>query len=455
MGVDKLIMKEPPERYGALAWYPWTRELADRFTMSSRFGDPIVLWTQEGKMLGLPRAFCPVGPNDERVDGYPVDFKSKIVARNQEQEDAIAKTVAFLKAGQSGLLGAPTGKGKTVMSIEAAARVGVSTLVIAPKDDLVKQWDERILEHTELKRHEVGRIQQDVCNPFGKVITVASLGSVAKPGRYSDDIWKLFGLVIFDEVHRLGADYFSTACHLSQARLRLGLTATPKRSDGKEVVFLGHIGPMRVKMEKADRTPKVLRYASPWKCPRRRNPQTGLVEVIPHSATKGGHVETMLSKSDARNMMLVYFMKHAYDAGRHTVIFSSRTAHFKELERLAVLNGIPRSALGHYYGSMKSEAMKAEGVKPLVFATWGKMAEGTDIPSLDTAILATPRSNVEQAVGRILRKKDGKKESVVFDLVDDDSPVYKGYAKGRNKFYSRIGAKIVEMELQRDNAATP
>ena len=67
---------------------------------------------------------------------------------------------------------------------------------------------------------------------------------------------------------------------------------------------------------------------------------------------------------------------------------------------------------------------------------------GTDIPALDTAILADPRSDVEQVVGRILRVHPSKKDPVVLDLVDQDSPVFAGYANKRNRWYRRERASV-------------
>jgi superfamily II DNA or RNA helicase len=71
--------------------------------------------------------------------------------------------------------------------------------------------------------------------------------------------------------------------------------------------------------------------------------------------------------------------------------------------------------------------------------------EGTDIPWLDTAVLATPKADVEQIIGRIRREHPGKKEPVVLDPVDQDSPVFVGYANKRAWWYRKVGAKIVQM----------
>ena len=63
-------------------------------------------------------------------------------------------------------------------------------------------------------------------------------------------------------------------------------------------------------------------------------------------------------------------------------------------------------------------------------------AEGLDIPRLDTILLATPRSNVEQSVGRILRLHPDKATPRVLDVVDDFS-VFQGMAYQRQRLYRK------------------
>jgi len=71
-------------------------------------------------------------------------------------------------------------------------------------------------------------------------------------------------------------------------------------------------------------------------------------------------------------------------------------------------------------------------------------SEGTNLPHLDTLVLATPRSNVKQAIGRILRLVEGKKQPVVLDLVDDHS-ILKSFYYSRLRQYYSVGGTTVEM----------
>lgn len=74
----------------------------------------------------------------------------------------------------------------------------------------------------------------------------------------------------------------------------------------------------------------------------------------------------------------------------------------------------------------------------VIFATWQFAAEGLDIPALDTLFMVTPMSDVEQAVGRILRPHEGKKEPVVVDMRDDNVAMFQKMGKTRDKYYAKI-----------------
>ena len=81
----------------------------------------------------------------------------------------------------------------------------------------------------------------------------------------------------------------------------------------------------------------------------------------------------------------------------------------------------------------------------MIFTTYTMMGEGTDVPWLDTCILAMPRADVRQPVGRIRREYPGKNPGVVMDLIDNDSPVFAGYAASRGAWYRRLGCVVKDM----------
>jgi superfamily II DNA or RNA helicase len=458
MALADLIMHEPPVSYGATAVYPFKPNLERKFRFLPRFSEePISLCRHDKQtgMLHLPRAVCPVGPNDQRSPGDKAVFM-KCPTPRPHQEKVFAETDAFISVGMSGVVSAYTGWGKTVLGFRAAYLLQRKTLVVTTKDDIAHQWRDGATEFLGVPPHKVGEIRGDNCQVVGTDFVVAMIQSLSKKDKYPPEVLELFssfGLVILDECHRVPADQFHEVCFMFPAMVRLGLSATPKRFDGKEIIVQAHIGPIRAQTEEELMVPKVLRFTSEWKCPRvfKTDKETKEKTIIrlPHTAGKTAHIERMMAADPERNAMLADMVQQALAKGRKVVVFSTLIEHLKMIMRVCTHDlKISGKSLGLYVGATtkaEHEHRDREAKKDVLFTTYIMMSEGTDVPWLDTVILAMPRSNVTQPVGRIRRLYEGKKDPVVMDLVDTDSPVFLGYANGRLKWYKSIGATIKEM----------
>jgi superfamily II DNA or RNA helicase len=102
---------------------------------------------------------------------------------------------------------------------------------------------------------------------------------------------------------------------------------------------------------------------------------------------------------------------------------------------------IINSSVGYYVGGMKEEALKETEGKKVVIATYSMAAEALDIKSLTTLIMATPKTDIEQAVGRILRQKHGS--PIVVDIIDQHQPFKNQWTK-RKVFYKKHNYKIIQ-----------
>jgi superfamily II DNA or RNA helicase len=234
------------------------------------------------------------------------------------------------------------------------------------------------------------------------------------------------------------------------------LSATPTRADGKELLVQAHIGPIRAKTEEQLMVPKVLRFVSSWQCPRvlrtfRNDDGTArkVVMRMPHEAGKTTHIEKIIAADPSRNMLVAQLIHGAYEKGRNTAVFSTLHDHLRALHRCCRELGISGKDMGYYVGATtKAELIERDKAmaRKVVFTTFGMMGEGTDIPWIDTCVLAIPRANVAQAVGRIRREYEGKREPVVMDVIDEDSPVFAGYADSRRHWYRSIGCQVLDME---------
>lgn len=368
------------------------------------------------------------------------------------QVDVFDETASFLTKGLSGVVSAYTGWGKTFLGYHAAYVTQKKTLVVTTKDDIYKQWIADAPKVLGISPDEVGEIRGDKCEVNGTKFVVAMIHSLSKDGKYPDWITKDFGLVIFDEVHRLPADQFLAVATMFGALLRLGLSATIERADGKELLVHAHIGPVRAKTEGELLVPKVLRFQTAWECPRvmRADKVTGEKKFVlmPHEPGKTTHIEKIIAADPVRNHQMADTFNMVYNKGRKLVVFSTLLHHLETLKAAVVALGVPGSDVGLYVGaSTKAELAHREKIKgrPMLFTTYSMMAEGTNLPWLDTCGLAMPRSKVTQPVGRIRREYEGKGEPVVLDFVDGSSPVFAGYAAKRMDWYRKLGCKVVEM----------
>ena len=82
---------------------------------------------------------------------------------------------------------------------------------------------------------------------------------------------------------------------------------------------------------------------------------------------------------------------------------------------------------------MKQESRNETVETSVIVGTYQASGEGFDVPALDTLILSTPKSDVQQAVGRILRQKNTN-IPLVIDIVDCFS-LFRGMYYKRKKFY--------------------
>ena len=94
---------------------------------------------------------------------------------------------------------------------------------------------------------------------------------------------------------------------------------------------------------------------------------------------------------------------------------------------------------GFYLGGMKQSELQETEEKDVILGTFTMASEGFDCKyPLNTIILGSPKTNIEQAVGRILREEAHKRKKVplVIDIADKFS-VFSRQAQKRIKYYNK------------------
>lgn len=332
------------------------------------------------------------------------------------------------------LLGDFTVTHNTVCACAIMARIGVPTLVIVHKEFLMNQWRERIAQF--LPGTRIGTVQQDVCDYKDCGVVLAMIHSLVGDRDYGQEFWNWPGLIIHDEAHRVGAETFSRAPVRFHARYRLGVSATPRRKDGCEDVFFYHLGPVLYTSHEQRMVPKIRRVWTDFK----------LVQTptLNPSLVSKQLLLKFLCGNAQRNKTIVDQLLLAVVAGRKPIVLSERLQHLDVLAASFLREWqqkqtAPPPSVGFYVGGMKEEELDEAAKAQVIFATRQFAEEGLDIPALDTIFLTTPMSDVEQAVGRILRPCDGKKEPVVVDFRDDKVTLCSKAGTSRDRFYVSKG----------------
>jgi ERCC4-related helicase len=104
-----------------------------------------------------------------------------------------------------------------------------------------------------------------------------------------------------------------------------------------------------------------------------------------------------------------------------------------------ISRGIADGSIGYYVGGMKEEALKQTEEKQIVLATYAMAAEALDIKTLSTLVMITPKTDIIQSVGRILRMKHDN--PIVVDIVDKHENFQKQWIQ-RRRFYKKCNYRI-------------
>jgi superfamily II DNA or RNA helicase len=320
----------------------------------------------------------------------------------------------------------------TVLSLNIISRLKKKTLIIVHKEFLMNQWIERIGQF--LPGARVGKIQGQIIDIDDKDIVICMLQSLSMK-EYPASLFESFGLTVIDEVHHISSEVFSNALFKLVTKYMLGLSATMNRKDGTTHVFKMFLGDIIFKGkrdEERDVTVRAIEYYvdddefNEVKYDYRGNPQystmiSKLCEYNHRSEFILKILSDMLTENPNQQVMILAhnknLLKYLHDAISHRNI----------------------ATVGYYIGGMKETALKETECKKVVIATYAMAAEALDIKTLTTLIMATPKTDIEQSVGRILRDKHSN--PVVIDIVDSHK-LFKNQWQKRKAYYKKENYKI-------------
>ena len=345
---------------------------------------------------------------------------------------------------------AATGSGKTVVALDTSVWLGRKTLIMVHLERIADQWIEEIQDKLGVPREKIGKVQGPRCDWQGRDYCVAILNSAAQRA-YTKEFYESFGLLIVDEAHKIGTEFFAPAIARFPARKRLTLTATETRADGGHKVVEMHAGPVRARSA--------------------TEALAGDVHVIDYDCgnyklwgTDSKSRVACLAKDYRRNTLIANTIYKAYKRGRNMLAISYAVEHVEVIMTMVHRLGVPWQAMGQYTGEktarhengrprmhngkvvrIKLKSSHFERVKresQLIFATYAIFTEAIDIPRLDAGIDMTPRASATQVIGRIRRPMPGKKRPLWVTIRDVQCPISERMFQARRRDYLATGMQI-------------
>ncbi len=372
---------------------------------------------------------------DERFVGDPIEITFAGSLR-QDQESAVT---AMLRH-DTGVLCAPTAFGKTVMAAALIAHRGVNTLVLVHRTELLKQWLERLQTFLGVGKGVVGTIGGGKAKPTGK-IDIAVMQSLTRKGEINSLV-ELYGQVIVDECHHVGAVSFDATLRHAKAKFVLGLTATPIRRDGQQPIIFMQCGPIRHTAAPSEDAPHDLAVT-----PRFRS---SLIDVPADAGIQD--VFRQLANDPSRTAAVAKEVATAAQQGRKVLVLTERTEHVNAIAK-ALGELVPAPFVLHGRMSKKQRATviellsKLPGEAPRVLVATGKLVgEGFDHPALDTMVLAMPiswRGTLQQYAGRLHREHTTKTDVRIIDFVDAGHPTLLRMWDKRQRGYRAMGYRVL------------
>lgn len=328
------------------------------------------------------------------------------------QTDAIESVRQSLRSGKKApILVCPTGSGKTVMGseiIRLTVEKGGKVLFLAHRAELISQTSKKLsdigVRHEKITAGKVSRLTQAVQVASVQTLIRRDLGS-----------WEPT-VIITDECHLACAKSYMDIHARWPNALRLGLTATPRRADGKgldQVYDDICMGPTVRSLQESGFLAQCRCFSHP-----RSFDASKLHLHMGEYDMKEAH-EEIVRKGIMGNAIEDY---KAHGRDMTAVVFCCTVEHAEEVA--ASFRGAGYAA-EHVDGGMAESERKRvlSGVsdgRVKILVSVDLVSVGFDAPILGCAILLRPTQSLTvflQQVGRILRPYPGKDEAVVLDHV--------------------------------------
>ncbi len=397
------------------------------------------LYKENDKRLYVPRFYGlqkfgtpslnKLNKGDECIN---LEFIGKL---RETQEEPVAN---FLQAAldplrMGGIISVPCGFGKTIMSLYIACQLKRKTMFVSHKDFLNQQFLDTVKQFAPTAR--VGKIKQSKIDVKEKDIIIASLQSLAMRD-YPSEIFEDIGFVIIDEVHHTGAQVFCQAFKKLSNPVILGLSATLNRKDGMRKVFEYYIGKSVYNLKNKEITDVNVEIHKYFET----HVDYSTVRTLWNGKENIAAMINNICSFKPRTEYIINVLKSILEKepDRRVLILSERRNQLKDIETYIVKENIANADYGYYVGGMTQENLNISAEKQIILATYQLASEGFNVPSLNTLIFASPISDIQQSIGRILRERpeNRKYTPLCIDILDEFS-VFRNKGFVRLRYYKK------------------
>lgn len=423
------------------------------------------------KVLEVPIGLLNLFSDSESSDVLIRDFRQSveqvypnfIFDLRKDQEEAFKN---YINKPLQNMIQLRTGKGKTILALYIAQYLKQRALILVHKDDLVVGWKKDIKDVFAGKA-EVGLIKgkSDV---IGKHITIATVQTLQrKDDEYMSRLTQKFGLVIIDECHHIASTSFNIIDRFN-SKYKLGLTATPERSDGLECCFNMYLGGLchesvfKADDEDLSKAEVIVKQGSAKFLPfvhdgvilnyydyNRIGINDRYYSDIPYKERPRlsyMDIDNFVVSDSRTKIMVCKDIISEYKQGHNCVAFFTQKEHIR-LYYQYLKRYIPKEKIQMFYGDnnesfslIKSRA--ESGQCTVTLASYSKSNEGTNVTSWEVGFLVSSmnnKKNIEQCIGRVLRKKEGKLSPVrIYDYQHTDVYSFDKHFNTRLEVYDKF-----------------
>ena len=441
--------------------------------------DPRVsAWRTHAMEYPVVRRALLAAPQSSFVDRLPPPPrvawpKSDLPPLRKEQRDAIS---AWESAGHRGVIVMPTGTGKTEVALAAMAQARVATLIVAPVRDLMHQWHQRILRRL---GYDAGIVGDSIFNIQPVTVTTYDSAYARMP-----EMGQRFGLIIFDEAHHLPGRSYRESAMFCTAPMRMGLTATPERADGRQVDLDWLIGPAVYRQEISSAKGRTLADYDVVRIPVKLEDREQQLYDEASRVVRGFIIQRNTELRDAspgvkisytwqdlcgesghdpaaRRAQRAFWFKRSIEdraaekirvledlfrlhVGQRIIVFAGSNAMAIDVSRRFLVPTL----LSHSRKKERREVLEglASGRFPVLVANQ-VLDEGVDVPEAKLAVVIGGQASTRQAkqrLGRILRRT-GDARATLYEIVcQDTNEEERSRARRRSDAYEGVKRRVAK-----------